>query len=102
MHSDRLTRTNADTQATTIPDRESAKKKPHTLYERAYKEEDVTHAVPLQPPGLLGPSITLQYDPAGKPVANVAFHSLSQLLMATKPSEPVSCHARYSVCEQAV
>lgn len=35
-----------------------------------------------------GPSITLQYDPAGKPVANVVVHAVSILLIATKPSEP--------------
>lgn len=40
-------------------------------------------------PILDGPSITLQYDPAGKPVENVALHALSQLLIATKPSEPM-------------
>ena len=40
-------------------------------------------------PPLDGPSITLQYDPAGKPVANVVVHAVSMLLMATKPSEPV-------------
>jgi hypothetical protein len=68
---------------------ENLQKNPHTLYERAYTEEDVTYAVPLQIPALLGPSITLQYDPAGKPVANVALHSVSRLLMATKPTEPV-------------
>ena len=39
-------------------------------------------------PPLDGPSITLQYDPAGKPVANVVVHAVSMLLMATKPSEP--------------
>ena len=53
------------------------------------RDEDVTYAVPLQIPRLLGPSITLQYDPARKPVANVALHSVSRLLMATNPSEPV-------------
>jgi len=42
---------------------------------------------------LEGPSMTLQYDPAAKPVANVALHALSWLLMATKPEEPV----RYAV-----
>jgi len=35
------------------------------------------------------PSMTLQYDPGGKPVANVMLHALSWLLMATKPEEPV-------------
>jgi hypothetical protein len=68
---------------------ENLQKKPPNTFERAYVGEDVAHAVPLQIPALLGPSITLQYDPAGKPVANVALHAVSLLLMATKPSEPV-------------
>jgi hypothetical protein len=33
--------------------------------------------------------MTLQYEPMGKPVENVAFHAPSALLMATKPMEPV-------------
>ena len=32
--------------------------------------------------------MTLQYEPMGKPVENVALHALSALLMATKPREP--------------
>jgi hypothetical protein len=88
MHGDRLSRTNNDAQATTKPDEESAKN-PHTVIRGNIIDEDVTYAVPLQMPGLDGPSMTLQYDPAGKPVANVACHSVSLLLMATKPCEPV-------------
>lgn len=42
----------------------------------------------LQVPDWYGPLIMLQYDPGGKPVANVLFHAVSILLMATKPSEP--------------
>lgn len=42
-------------------------------------------------PSKYEPSMTLQYDPPGKPVANVVLHALSALLMATKPSEPVLC-----------
>ena len=56
---------------------------------RGHIEEDVTYAVPPQDFELLWPSMTLQYDPAGKFVANVAVHAVSKLLMATKPSEPV-------------
>ncbi len=37
---------------------------------------------------------TLQYEPPGRPVINVMLHSLSSLLIATKPSEPVFPHAR--------
>lgn len=64
-------------------------KTPQTTISGNTIDEDVTYAVPLQMPILDGPSITLQYDPAGKPVENVALHALSQLLMATKPSEPM-------------
>ena len=88
MHSDRLSRTNGDGQATTIPDHESAKT-PQTIISGNTIDEDVTNPVPLQMPILDDPSITLQYDPAGKPVENVALHALSQLLIATRPSEPM-------------
>lgn len=87
MHSDRLSRGNRDTQATTIPDWESVKTL--TLFVRARIQEDATYAVPPQIPWLLEPSMTLQYDPAGKPVANVMPHAVSMLLIATKPSDPV-------------
>ena len=48
-----------------------------------------TYAVPVHIPASDVPSMTLQYDPAGRPVWNVVVHALSALLIATKPSEPV-------------
>jgi hypothetical protein len=52
-----------------------------------YRQEssgNKTHADPVH--GV--PSMTLQYDPPGRPVLNVVLHALSALLIATNPSEP--------------
>src|SRR5712672_4119239 len=57
---------------------------------RNWEARRCTHAVPLQFPVLdAGPSMTLQYHPVGKPVAKDPPHTLSWLLMATKPREPI-------------
>ena len=45
--------------------------------------------------------MTLQYEPAGRPVMNVELHALSMLLSATKPSAPV-LHACQCLSSQVV
>lgn len=41
--------------------------------------------------------MTLQYEPAGRPVMKVVLHALSALLIATKPSAPVIRVRQYSL-----
>ena len=47
-----------------------------------------TYADPVHTPATDVPSMTLQYEPAGRPVMNVVLHALSSLLIATNPSAP--------------
>lgn len=47
-----------------------------------------THAAPVHCPSTLDPLITSQYVPSGIDVLNVVVHTVSSLLIATKPSEP--------------
>jgi hypothetical protein len=93
MHRNRLPRANGDGQAAIIRDLQSTKHNPAlTLLHRgrAFGKAS-TYTVPLQTPLMDEPSMTLQYHPLDKPVANVVLHSMSSLLMATKPSDPILC-----------
>jgi len=92
VYCDHLMSVDGDCQATIIPDCETEPHKSETLggcWVSVAVAGLSTYAVLVHHPATDTPSTTLQYDPAGRPVMNDIFQSLSALLIATKPREPV-------------